>query len=480
MTQVYYQPPAKKRPDKTSIIILIVCVVLGVGLAVFGYNFAQTIVKTWQITGDLPGAPVIESLPGTTTDNTTDTQTNTDSLFNGNYQDLSSDIQIAPWDGTKRITVLFLGLDYRDWEAGDTPRSDTMILLTMDPVNKTAGMLSIPRDMWVDIPGYDHAKINTAYYLGEIYKLPGGGPQLAMDTVEEFLGIPIDYYAQVDFMTFVDFLDKMDGLDMYIHEEITVGIMGQKDKDVTLYPGVQNLSGLEVLGYARSRYTAGGDFDRAARQQEVIMAIRDQILTFNMLPTLVAKAPELYQEFSSGIKTNLTLDQIIRLANLALQIPTDNIHQAVIGPDVVYNSKSPDGLDILIPIPDEIRPIRDSVFTNKAQLSPINAGKSVADLVKEEGARVVVANGTQEPGIAARTSDFLRQNGVNVTGEVGADQVYTNTTILLYNSTPYALAYIAELMNVSENNIYIRYSPDVGTDMQVIIGNDWVNSNPMP
>ncbi len=103
------------------------------------------------------------------------------------------------------MTIMLVGLDYRDWLANQGPsRSDTMILLTIDPVSKTAGMLSIPRDMWVDIPGFGYSKINNAYAWGELYKLPGGGPGLAMKTVENFLGIPIQYYAQVDFSAFVE------------------------------------------------------------------------------------------------------------------------------------------------------------------------------------------------------------------------------------------------------------------------------------
>jgi hypothetical protein len=101
-------------------------------------------------------------------------------------------------------------------------------------------------------------------------------------------------------------------------------------------------------------------------------------------------------------------------------------------------------------------------------------------LVSAEGARIAVYNGTQEPGIATRTSDYLRQNGLNVVDENVADQIYPMTTILLYNTKPYSLGYIANLMNVSENSIYYRYTPDAYADMMVIIGNDWVNNNPMP
>ena len=93
-----------------------------------------------------------------------------------------------PWDGANRVTMLVMGLDYRDWEGEGPSRTDTMMLLTMDPVSRTAGMLSIPRDLWVNVPGFDYGKINTAYYLGELYNLPGGGPGLAIQTVEAATG----------------------------------------------------------------------------------------------------------------------------------------------------------------------------------------------------------------------------------------------------------------------------------------------------
>ena len=166
-----------------------------------------------------------------------------------------------------------------------------MILLTLDPVTRTAGILSIPRDLWVAIPGFKHGKINTAYYLGDAHKLPGGGPGLAVKTVEEFLGVPINFYAQVDFGVFVRFIDEIGGVKIDVPEEITVDLLGSgSSTKKTLQPGVQVLPGEWALAYARARYTEGGDFDRAQRQQQVIMAIRDRIISFDMLPILISKA----------------------------------------------------------------------------------------------------------------------------------------------------------------------------------------------
>ncbi len=189
----------------------------------------------------------------------------------------------TPWDGKSRVTVLIMGLDYRDWEAGDPPRSDTMLLATYDPITNTAGMLSIPRDMWVNIPGFDYAKINTAYFLGEVNNLPGGGPGLAVETVEQFLGVPINYYAQVDFGAFVRLIDELGGVKIDVKQEMTISILGS-NKKVTLEPGLVTLPGDHALAYARNRHTDGGDFDRAERTQQVIIGVRDRILDFKMMP----------------------------------------------------------------------------------------------------------------------------------------------------------------------------------------------------
>ena len=122
-----------------------------------------------------------------------------------------------------------MGLDHRDWEAGEgPPRTDSMILLTIDPINNTAGMLSIPRDLWVEVPGFGHQKINSAYQLGEGSRLPGGGPGLAVDTVEQFLGITINYYAQIDFGAFERFIDEIGGVKIEVKNKIKVQLIGEE------------------------------------------------------------------------------------------------------------------------------------------------------------------------------------------------------------------------------------------------------------
>jgi LCP family protein required for cell wall assembly len=386
---------------------------------------------------------------------------------------------LTAWDGAGRVTVLLLGLDYRDWESGSgASRSDTMILLTLDPLTRTAGILSIPRDMWVAIPGFKHGKINTAYYLGDIYKLPGGGPGLAVKTVEQFLGVPINYYAQIDFDAFVRFIDEIGGVKIDVPQKITIDPLGDNNTK-TLKPGVQTLPGELALAYARNRYTEGGDFDRARRQQQVILGIRNRILSFDMLPILITKSDILYRELASGIHTNLSLEDVTKLAVLANQVPEENIRQGVIGTEYVVFGRSPDNLSILIPIPDKIHVLRDEIFASSGALSPLTTG-SDQERMQAENASVSIQNGTQSSDLLARTGDYLKSLGVNVVGAADAAGSASLTTIIDHTGKPYVLKYLVDLMGISPFKIVSDYNPSSPVDVEVILGNDWAASNSMP
>ena len=387
--------------------------------------------------------------------------------------------ELTPWDGIGRVNVLLIGLDYRDWQSGEKySRSDTMILVTLDPLNKTAGMLSIPRDLWVEIPGFKHGKINTAYYLGDAYKLPGGGPGLAVKTVEQFLGVPINYYAQVDFGAFVRFVDELGGVKINVPEPITVDLLGSGSATKkNLKPGVQVLPGEWALAYARNRYTKGGDFDRSRRQQQVILGIRNRILDFNMLPTLISKAPQLYQELASGVNTNLSLEQVNRLAVLAAQVPTENIKTDVLDERYILFGTSPDNLSIVIPLPDKIFLLRDQIFASSDSLSPLTPGSS-AERMHAEAANVVVYNGSSSPGLSEKTAEILKSQGMNVIQTGTADQHYPYTTLVDHTGNPFTMRYLADLMKVSEGRLVLDFQPDQGTGVEVYLGDDWAGNVP--
>lgn len=275
-----------------------------------------------------------------------------------------------PWDGTSRVTLLIMGVDYRDWIAGEgSPRSDTMMLVSIDPITLKASMLSIPRDLWVEIPGFTYNRINTAYMLGEAYTLPGGGSGLAIQAVENLIGVPIQYYAVVDFYTFERLVDEIGGIDILVYEPMWISPIDSDSIWVEAKP--YHFNGAEALAYARVRYTGGGDFGRAQRQQQVILAIMDRVVGADMLTTLIGRAPVIYQEVSSGVRTNLSLEQIISLAWLALKVPSGQVQSGVISPpNMVGFHTRPDGAQVLRFVPDQIRELRNRLFVETSALGP--------------------------------------------------------------------------------------------------------------
>jgi polyisoprenyl-teichoic acid--peptidoglycan teichoic acid transferase len=276
----------------------------------------------------------------------------------------------TPWQGVERVTILLMGLDYRDWIAGEGPaRTDTMMLVTLDPQAQTAGMLSVPRDLWVEIPGFGHNRINTAFPSGEANRLPGGGPALAMQTVEKAIGVPIQFFAVIDFAAFERMIDEIGGVDVLVTDQIKICPIGRSCK--ILAPKAHRLDGAETLAYARVRKGAGDDFGRAERQQQVALAIIDRVVGLDMVPTLVTKAPALYQELAAGIRTNMTLDQMISLGWLAVQTPKANIRRGVIAPpNMVGFHTLAGGAAVLRQVPDQIRQLRDQIFTQTGAIGP--------------------------------------------------------------------------------------------------------------
>jgi LCP family protein required for cell wall assembly len=380
----------------------------------------------------------------------------------------------SQWAGSSRVTILVMGLDLRDWEVGDSaPRTDTMILLTLDPLSKTAGMLSIPRDLWVEIPGFGYDRINTAYRNGEVFDLPGGGPALATETVEKLVGVEIDYFAQVDFNVFVRMIDEIGGVKIEITEPIKVDLIGPEPPKV-IQPGTHTLPGDVALAYARARGTEGGDFDRAQRQQQVILAIRNQLLRPDLVPLLLTKSGTLYIELSSGVRTNLPLEGAIDLGLLAIDIPVESIRRGVIGSDEINFYTTPDGDQVLKPLPDQVRSVRDYVFGTTGLSSPLAELTPEARL-QAESATIALKNGTLREGLAGATADFLSEKGFAFLAEnVGnANQTFPFTQVIDYTGNPYTVQMLVEQLGIQSHLIYLRYDPNSPIDVEVNLGNDW-------
>lgn len=463
---------------------------LAAALAVGGFFLARNLVTCWIIT-PLPGSPPASC-------GTVEAGLNGPSITNPKGTPVAGPENLPPpivipesnlppaWDGASRVTVLIIGLDYRDYEANQgAPRSDTMILLTVDPLTKTAGMMSIPRDMWVNIPGFGYSRINTAYSSGEGSGLPGGGPELARKTVEQFIGVPIQYFAQVDFYTFVEFIDMIGGIDVYNDEELRLDRLGGgNDKIKLTCCGMRHLPGEAALAYARHRKGDDGDFGRAKRQQKVILGIRNKVLDPANFPSLVAQANDFYNEFSAGIRTNMPLDTALQLAVLAKDIPIQSIELGAIDPSmVIFDNVVLGGQDasIMKPLPDKIRVLRDEIFTSGGALSPLAAQGDPAALMLADAARVRVLNGSFSPGLDSATGNYFIAQGLAVTEIGAADRAYDRTVVVLHSPKLYTLKFLQTIFGItSSTQILIKPDPASTVDVEIRLGNDWANNNPMP
>ncbi len=385
--------------------------------------------------------------------------------------------QLLPtWAGRERVTVLVLGVDERPHEPGPS-RTDTLMLLTIDPSTQQAGVLSVPRDLWVPIPGHRDGRINTAHFLGELHRGTGSGPALAVETLEYNLGIPIDYYVRINFQAFVTLVDQIGGIDVYVESTI----------DDPLYPdhaygydplyieaGWRHFDGDLALKYARTRH-GSDDFDRARRQQQVLMAILERVTSYELLPDLARNATTLYRTLEASVATDMALDQMLALSNLAIQVEKEHIRFGVIDHTCTQSWVTPEGAQVLIPLRDRMREVRDYVFHSDPP--PVAEGQPTPAALPTptpEIATLAVLNGTLRGGLAGSTADYLEDRGFDVIYVGNADrQDYAGTVILLNQDKPQTLARLLAELELPTSAVTQGREEESAHDIVVVLGQDF-------
>jgi len=396
----------------------------------------------------------------------------------------SSALSFAKWQGTRRVTVLLMGIDRRrEVESEKAYRTDSMMLLTIDPVGKKATILSLPRDLYVDIPGFPQGRLNTANYLGDLYELPGGGAALAMQTIEANFGIHVDYYARISFTAFETLIDQIGGIDVYVEQTIddpTYPDVYYGFDPFHIEAGWQHLDGRTALKYARTRHTQNSDFDRAKRQQQVILAVREKITSLNNLPSLIASTPSLLQTLADAYDSNMDYGQMMALGLLANDIDKASIQNYVLDTTfIIQNYITPDGQDVLIWDREKVQQLRNEIFyepslpepakqTAEAPLDP----QALLGLVKEENATIEILNGSGIAGLAGTAEAYLKERGFNVIATGNADrQDYANSVIIDNRGRPYATRWLVETFKISPINIFS--GNNAGTaEIRLILGAD--------
>jgi LCP family protein required for cell wall assembly len=262
------------------------------------------------------------------------------------------------WTGRNRVNILLLGNDRREGES-DIPRTDTIMVLTVDTAGRTAGLLSLPRDLWVNIPGHGFERINAAFEIGEARKRDGG-VELARKTVEELLGVPIHHHVLVGFAGFVRLVDEMGGVVVDVERPIKDDEYPDANyslRRIFFQPGLQRLSGETALWYARTRHS-DSDFGRARRQQQILLALRRQALQREMVP----RAPAILSALSDTFKTDFKAHEIVALAAVAKDIDTSKLTNRVIDESMTTHWVTPSGAQVELPNRPAIRQMVQDVF----------------------------------------------------------------------------------------------------------------------
>lgn len=369
---------------------------------------------------------------------------------------------------TERINVLVLGLDRRPSEGEEPTRTDTIFILTLDPATRTAGVLSIPRDLWVEIPngrgGYFYDRINTAYRWGGSSGYRGGPVAAVRDTVQRLIPqVRIDYEAVVDFAAFVKIIDTVGGIEVDVPEafQFADGISVQgRDGDLPYFPaGRQRMDGQRALFYARYRGGIDGDLGRIRRQQQVMLAVANKLLA----TSTPAQASDLWGRFSGSMETDLPGFRIPGIALLAKQIGLEGLTLRSLG-DVVRDAIDDGGGQVLVTTPGEIATVVNDVFGDPK--------------LRAEAALVEVQNASAGNGMARQTAGFLVQKGLRPdTVSTGLQPIVATeeTVIMSYRGKSYTAARVAEWLGVPPSRIRIvaaTQAPAAGPDIIVVLGRD--------
>lgn len=367
------------------------------------------------------------------------------------------------WSNKERVNILFLGIDRRPSEAlNDATRTDTMLLVTLDPYSKTAGMLSIPRDLWIPIPYASnrviHDRINTAHVYGMLYDYPGGGTALAKDTVQYNLGVRVHYYVMLDFQGFQRLVDSVDGITVELPRPLIDHEYPTDDYEIrSIYipEGVQHLDGEKTLWYVRSRHS-DSDFGRMRRQQQVLLAMRERLMQLGSIP----KLPLLWGQFNDAVQTDLSLPELLSLASIAREVKPEDIAGYALEAGYVTPTFTLDGASILLP--------------NRS-----NMGKLIAEVFfdprkEQEAAYIEILNGTETTGLASRAAQQLQKSGFLHVSIGDADGgPYTKTEIQNLSGKAYTANLLASFLRLPRDRIKeVNKFNGESVDIRIILGQD--------
>ncbi len=378
--------------------------------------------------------------------------------------------QILPnWENDDPINIVLLGVDAQTSD-DQPPRSDTTIVMHIDPATDKVAMMSIPRDLIVYIPGFGEDKFNAAYPIGEAHKdeIAGGGPTLVAQTIEANFNIPIHYYATINFEGFRDVVDTVGGVVIDVDTQLSDNLYPTDDLRLTrvyFAAGLQKMDGETALEYVRTRH-ADSDFGRAERQQQVLLAIRQQAVSLE----LITQAQSLIRDMQHTIRTDLNFNQMLALANLGRQVQPDSIAKLNLFEEGLLTEHLPEYEGDAYYIDADWQAVLDETrafFGGGRQVA--DSATSTADAEPDLSISVFVENATNIPLLAGSSAQILADAGFLEVWPSDARRPQSQSTIQVAPGEIATARHIARLLGFSDSAIVTV----TGTDgITVTLGED--------
>lgn len=381
---------------------------------------------------------------------------------------------LPAWDGTSRLNILLIGSDKRPKD--NYSNTDTLIVASIDPQTRQVAMFSLPRDtVDVPLPAIPARSVFGTSYRGKINSLyqqakarpdlfPGGGYATLKRTLGELYQIRIHYFVEVNFQGFRQVIDALGGVTINVQMPVVDDYYPGPDGALRVYipTGVRHMTGAEALIYARSRH-GSNDFDRAARQQRVITSVRAQA----DFATILARLPDLVESTRKTVKTDIPIDRLPQLLELASRIDIANVRSYVFTPPYYQTERleSERGY-ILLPKVARIRVAVANAFDFSTR------DEDVRQAVAEEGAAVWVLNGTSTSGRAGDIAGYLDYRGLAASAPNQRPDVSPAVTVVrVYNGAearlPETLALLGRLFKVEPQLVS---DPAMRADVVIIVG----------
>lgn len=412
---------------------------------------------------------------------------NAHKLFGGSIFSVLSTTKLRGED-SGRVNILLAGNSADDPGHDGANLTDSIMLVSLDTVNHKAFLLSIPRDLWVHIPGYGYEKINDAYVVGQSNNFnqsgyPAGGMGQLEQIVSQDLGITINYNALIDYNAMRQAVTAIGGVDVTIKSDDPRGLYDPSIDYATHGPlvkltnGLHHLNGEQALDLARARGDAYGsfgfpasDFNRTSNQRQLLVALKTKAVSVGVLAN-PAKLSSLSDAIGNNVKTDFKLSEVHRLYDIVNQISSNNIQSLSFdqanGKDLLTSYAASNGESALIPA---------AGITDFSALQAFIRQHTSSNPAVQEGATVAVLNGTTTNGLATKIKQKLTAQQITVSGTGNSPNPPQATTVIIDTTAGKKPATSAELIKIFGNHLTTQntYGLTYNADFIIILGTDQV------